>query len=80
VEEGYRNRGLGERFSALVFDDMKGKKAFFAYIGNPISERIAHRIGYVNTRQKHLLVKWMKTLTSEEQEQLLTEAIAIGPF
>lgn len=80
VDERYRNKGLGEKFSSVVFDDIKGKKAFFAYIGNPISERIAHRVGYMNTRQEHLLVRWVQVLTKEEQEKLLAAVIAIGPF
>ncbi|MGH7962712.1 MAG: GNAT family N-acetyltransferase [Candidatus Binatia bacterium] len=80
VDTQYRNRGLGEEFSRIVFAEAADKKAFFAYIGNPISQAIARRVGYIETRQQYLMVKWVKPLSEDEKERIITEVIAIGPF
>jgi GNAT superfamily N-acetyltransferase len=80
VDPRYRNKGLGEKFSRIVFEDAKAHKAFFAYLGNPISEAIAHRVGYINTEQKHLMVRWLMPLNDEEKEKIITEVAALGPF
>src|SRR5262245_60061852 len=53
VDVRYRNRGLGEQFSRIAFDDVGDKKAFFCYLGNPTSIRIAQRIGYEPTAHQY---------------------------
>ncbi|MCS6927457.1 MAG: hypothetical protein NZ578_16325 [Candidatus Binatia bacterium] len=80
VDVRYRNQGLGEKLSRIAFRDAGDKKALFAYVGNPVSDGIARRIGYVQTRQPHLMVKWLQPLPEEEKERILAEVIAIGPF
>jgi hypothetical protein len=80
VDVRYRNRGLGEKFSRIAFDDAGDKKAFFAYLGNPTSISIARRIGYEHTRHQHLMVRWLKPLPEEEKERLIAEVAEIGPF
>ncbi len=80
VDPRYRNRGLGERLARIAFADAGEAKAFFTYVGNPVSINIVRRIGYVETRQKHMMVKWLKSLSEEEKKQMITEVIALGPF
>jgi len=80
VDPRYRQKGLGEQFSRIAFEDARENKAFFAYIGNPISDTIARKIGYIETNQKHLMVKWMKPLAAEERERIIAEVAALGPF
>jgi ribosomal protein S18 acetylase RimI-like enzyme len=80
VDPRYRNHGLGERLVRITFEDAGEAKAFFAYAGNPISIRILHRAGYVDTRQEYMLVKWFQPLSEKEKEQMITAAIALGRF
>jgi ribosomal protein S18 acetylase RimI-like enzyme len=80
VDSRYRNQGLGEQLSRIAFEDAGERKAFFAYLGNPISDSIARRVGYVETQHKHLFVKWMKAISGDEKEKLITEVAAVGPF
>lgn len=80
VDPRYRNRGLGERLVRIAFEDAGEAKAFFAYAGNPISINILRRVGYVDTRQKYMMVKWLKPLVQEEQERIVAEVAAIGSF
>lgn len=80
VDARYRNRGLGEVFSTIVFADAGNRKAFFCYVGIPVSQAIARRVGYSETRQQYLMVKWMQPISDDEKERILTEVIAIGPF
>lgn len=80
VDARFRNRGLGEEFSKVVFADAGERKAFFCHVGNPVSQAIARRVGYSETRQEYLMVKWMQSLSANEQERIVTEVVALGPF
>jgi len=80
VDPRYRNQGIGERLARFAFADAADAKAFFTYVGNPVSIAIVRRIGYVETRQKHMMVKWLQPLSEAEKERLMTEVIARGPF
>jgi GNAT superfamily N-acetyltransferase len=80
VEPRYRSQGIGEKLSTFVFETAGPRKAFFAYIGNPVSVRIALRIGYEETSRQHLFVKWVKPVSEEEKKRFITEVAAIGLF
>jgi GNAT superfamily N-acetyltransferase len=80
VDTRYRNRGLGEQFSRIAFDDAGDRKAFFCYLGNPTSIRIAQRIGYEPTPHQYLMVRWFQSLLEEEKQRLIAEVAVIGPF
>ena len=80
VDPRHRNKGLGEKFSRIAFEDARAHKAFFAYVGNPVSQAIARRVGYLETKQKYLMVKWMSSLSGEERERIIDEVVALGPF
>jgi ribosomal protein S18 acetylase RimI-like enzyme len=80
VEPRYRNRGIGERLAAAVFDDIGDKKAFFSITGNPVTERMVLSMGYEKTSQQYLVVKWMKRLSQEDRERFTAEVAALGPF
>jgi GNAT superfamily N-acetyltransferase len=80
VEPRYRSQGIGEKLSAFVFAAAGPRKAFFAYMGNTVSVRIALRIGYEATSRQHLFVRWVKPVSEEEKEWLIAEVAAIGPF
>ena len=80
VDPRYRNRGLGEALSRIAFVDPGPKKALFAYLNNPVSVAIARRIGYVHTRHQYLMVRWFVTLPEHEQQAMMDEVAARGPF
>lgn len=75
-----RNRGVGEKLVRAACEDVRGEKAFFAYVGNPVSEAIIRRVGFVKTRHRYLMMKWLKPLSEDEKERIITEVVAIGPF
>lgn len=76
--DGIAIGGLGQKLWRITFRDAGDHKARCTYVGNPISDGIARRVGYVQTRHPHLMVRWLQPLPGEEQE--LAEVIAIGPF
>ena len=80
VDPRYRNRGLGEALSRIAFVDPGSKKALFAYLGNPVSIAIARRVGYVQTAHEYLKVKWLTRLVEPEQEAIIRDVAARGPF
>jgi hypothetical protein len=55
-------------------------RAIFAYIGDPLSERITLSAGFERTIHKHLLVCWTRSLTSTERADLIAKAHSHGPF
>ena len=75
-----KHRGVAEKLVRAALEDAEEHKAFFAYTGNPLSQAIIHRVGFVETRHKYLMVKWLKSLPEEEKEKIITEVVAIGPF
>jgi hypothetical protein len=77
VDEHYRNKGIGEKLERIVFEDGGETKAFFAYVGSPTRAR---RVGFVDTNYEHLMVRWMKAVSAVEQERILAEVAALGPF
>lgn len=80
VDPRYRNRRIGEKLTRSVFEDARETKAFFTYSGNPVSRAIAHRAGYEDAKPQHMLVRWLKPLSEEAREKMITEIIALGPF
>lgn len=80
VAPDYRDKGLGEKLSVFVFEQGGARKAFFSYTGNPVSARIALRIGYEETAHQHLFVRWLNFATDIEKERLIAEVAALGPF
>lgn len=80
VAPHYREKGLGEKLSVFVFAQGGPRKAFFAYMGNPVSVRIALRIGYEATVYPYLFVHWVNPATDTEKARLIAEVAALGPF
>lgn len=80
IDEAYRDQKLGRALSAIAFEDAGAAKAFFAYLGNPVSRAVAYRVGYVDTPHQNLMVKWLARLSDEEQQQLIAEVAKLGPF
>ena len=80
VDTRYRNRGLGEAFSRIALVNPGPKKALFAYLGNPVSIAIACRVGYVHTRHQYLMVCWLERVPESEQQHMIDEVAARGPF
>ena len=77
VDVEYRHKGLGEALLRYVDKDIGEKKGFFVSTNDP---RIASRCGYGLTEEKHIMVKWAKRISAEEQERLISEVSKIGPF
>lgn len=75
-----RNRGVAERLVRAAFEDVGERKAFFAYVGNPLSKAIIRRVGFIDTEHKYLMVKWMEPLCEAERKRIIAEVAAIGPF
>jgi len=75
-----RGRGIGEKLVRAAFEDVGDSKAFFAYVGNPMSKAIIRRVGFIDTNHTYLMVKWLKPLSEEERERMIAEVIALGPF
>ena len=80
IDDEYRDQKLGRALSAIAFEDAGAAKAFFAYLGNPVSRAVAYRVGYVDTPHQYLMVKWLVGLSQEEQRQLMAEVAKLGPF
>ena len=80
VDPRYRNRGLGETLSRIAFVNLGPKKALFAHLNNSVSVAIARRIGYVHTPHQYLMVRWFGTLPEHEQQAMIDEVAARGPF
>lgn len=55
-------------------------KAVFGYCGDPLAERVDRAAGFVDTGHDHLLVYWLDNCDKSEQERLIAEAHAVGPF
>lgn len=80
VDPRYRNRGVGEKLTQCVFTDAGETKAFFTYSGHPVSRAIAYRGGYEDAKPQYMLVRWLKALSEEEKEIMVTEVTGLGPF
>ena len=80
IDEDYREKKLGRALSAIAFEDAGEAKAFFAYLGNPVSISVAYRVGYVDTPHQYLMAKWMQALPEDEKEQIIAEVAKLGPF
>lgn len=80
VDPRYRNRGLGEALAGIVFVNPGKKKAIFGYTGDPTTIRIINRMGYVHTQHQYLVVRWLVSLSEYEQQALIDEVAARGPF
>ncbi len=77
VDTRYRNRGIGEKLERIVFEDAGDTKAYFAHVGDPTRAR---RVGFIDTKHDHLVVRWMRNLSEEEKERILSTVAALGPF
>ena len=80
VDEGYRDQKIGRALASIAFEDAGKAKAFFTYVGNPVSLSIVYRLGYVHTPYQHLMVKWLTDASQEDQEQLIAEVAKLEPF
>jgi hypothetical protein len=54
--------------------------AIFGYCGDALAERVDLALGFKKTEHRHLLVYWIRELTSEKQQDLITCAHAVGAF
>lgn len=55
-------------------------KAIFGYCGDPLAGRIDRAVGFRDTAHPHLLVYFTRDLPSAEQDALIAQANAVGPF
>lgn len=55
-------------------------KAVFGYCGDPLAERVDLSVGFAKTAHRHLLVHFTQSLDRGEQDRLIAEAHAVGPF
>jgi GNAT superfamily N-acetyltransferase len=77
VEPELRGRGIGKLLERHVFGDPGPARACFVHVGDVTRAR---RMGFVATGHPHLLVRWYATLPAGEQERLIGEVAALGPF
>lgn len=77
VAESHRRRGIGEQLERRAFADPAGALGFFAHVGDAAR---AKRVGFNHTRHEHLVVAWVRDVPPSEQERIIDEVAALGPF
>lgn len=54
--------------------------AIFGYCGDHAAEVIDRAAGFVSTRYEHLIVRWLRDVDQDEQDQLIARANTAGAF
>jgi len=72
--------GIAQLMMATAANELNDASAWFGYCGDKQAYLADLNAGYVPTRHKYLIVKWFKTLTTQQQDVLVEAAARIGPF
>lgn len=54
--------------------------AIFGYCGDRAAEVIDRAAGFVSTEHEHLIVRWLRDVDQDKQEELITRANTAGAF
>lgn len=77
VDSRWRGRGLGKMLLDSMDNQGEWIKALFLYTSDP---RIPAKCGYESLPQTNLMVKWVRPLSLEKKEWMISVAISVGPF
>lgn len=55
-------------------------QAIFGYCGDALAERVDLDVGFQKTRHENLLVHFSEAVSNADQERLIEQAHAVGPF
>lgn len=72
--------GIAELLLLYSFSRLTDTKAIWGYVGDTKAEKVDLRVGFVHTTVKPIMVFWKQQLDQQEQDELLKQIVAIGPF
>lgn len=77
-----RSGGIAEYLSVRSFE-MLGPHvdAIWGHVGDHKARQVDYRVGFVDTKDPHLMVIWRnQKLSQQQREQMINEVLALGPF
>jgi hypothetical protein len=72
--------GIAEIMMRAAHEALSDAPVIWGYIGDKQAEAVDRRVGFVPAAEPYLFAIWQHTLTQEQRQARIAEAIKIGPF
>jgi hypothetical protein len=72
--------GIAEIMMRAAHAQLSDATAIWGYIGNKQAEAVDRRVGFVPAVEPYLFAIWQRSLTDEQKQARIAEAIKIGAF